>query len=56
MLAAVQQNGLLLQFASEYLKNDREIVLAAVQQDGSALQFASEQLKCDNQVVLAVRK
>ena len=34
-----QQRGLALKFASDSLKNDKEVVLAAVQQDGWALQY-----------------
>jgi len=44
-LAAVKQDGLVLRFASEGMKNDKDIVLAAVTQDiaifGSALEYAS---------------
>ena len=34
VLAAVQQNGYALQYASKELQNDREVVLAAVKQGG----------------------
>eukprot|EP00971_Amphidinium_carterae_P147824 2930111-Amphidinium_carterae.1 len=37
VLAFVQANGLALEFASEALKGDREIVLAAVRKRGFAL-------------------
>jgi hypothetical protein len=37
-----------LEFASEELRRDRDIVMAAVQQDGSALEFASEELRRDS--------
>ena len=48
VLAAVAQTGSALQFASETLKNDRDVVLAAVAKDGwAALQYASETLKND---------
>ena len=53
VLAAVQQDGLALQFASEDLRADREVVLAAVQQHGLALQYASAELRADREVVLA---
>jgi hypothetical protein len=49
----VQQNGLALEYASDDLKNDREVVLAAVQQNGLALEYASDDLKNDREVVLA---
>ena len=52
VLAAVQQNGFALKYASEELKKDREIVLAAVRQNGYALEYASE-LKKDREIVLA---
>ena len=45
VLAAVQENGGALEYASDELKNDREIVLAAVQQKGWALQYASDEHK-----------
>ena len=47
VLAAVAQTGSALQYASETLKNDRDVVLAAVAQTGSALRYASETLKND---------
>jgi hypothetical protein len=34
-----------LQYASEELRGDREVVLAAVKQDGDALQYASQKLR-----------
>jgi hypothetical protein len=53
LLAAVQQNGCVLVYASEELQADRDVVLAAVQQFGHALQFASAELRADREVVLA---
>merc|ERR1712224_258424 len=53
VLAAVQQNGRALMFASEEMKKNEQIVLAALQQDGCALQFASEEMKKNEQIVLA---
>ena len=53
-MAAVQENGSALQYASKGLKVlDKEVVLAAVQQNGYALQYASEGLKRDREIVLA---
>ena len=40
-MASVKQDGNALQFASEDLQIDREIVMAAVNQDGNTLEFAS---------------
>lgn len=51
------QEGAVLQYASDELKNDREIVKVAVQQNGKALEFASNELKNDREIVkLAVQK
>ena len=47
VLAAVQQNGRALEWASDKLIYDREVVLAAVKQTGWALKYASEELRCD---------
>ena len=44
-LAAVKENGSALEYASEELRADREVVLAAVQQNGWAHQYASEELR-----------
>ena len=52
MLAAVAQNGNALQYASEDLKADKDVVLAAVMQDGFALCFTSKDLKDCNEIVL----
>ena len=53
VLAAVQQNGKALEYASAELKSDKEVVLAAVQQNGHALEYASAELKNDKEFVLA---
>ena len=47
VLAAVTRNGFALKYASETLKDDRDVVLAAVAQNGFALEYASETLKND---------
>ena len=52
-MAVVKSAGYALRYASEALKNDREVVLAAVQKDGEALIYASEVLKNDREVILA---
>ena len=46
----VQNNGLALQYVSEELKADREVVMAAVKQNGVALQFATQELQRDTEV------
>ena len=38
------------EYASDELKNDREIVMVAVQQDGGALEYASDELKNDKEI------
>jgi lambda repressor-like predicted transcriptional regulator len=53
MMAAVQQRGTALRFASVELRADRAVVLAAVRQSGLALRFASDELRADRAVVLA---
>ena len=52
-LPAVTQDGHALNYASERLKDDKDVVLAAVTQYGHALSYASERLKDDEDVVLA---
>ena len=47
------QNGNALQYVSDELKNDKEVVLAAITEDGRALEYASDELKNDKEVVLA---
>ena len=55
VLVAVRNNGLELQYASEPLRNDVNVVKLAVSKDGWALQYASEPLQNDvNVVKLAV--
>ena len=41
----MQNNGNTLCFASEELKNDKEVVLAAVNQDSNALHYASRKFE-----------
>ena len=50
MLAAVNQYGWALRYASAKLKNDKDVVLAAVKQDGRALRYASDKLKIDKNI------
>ena len=42
MLAAVKQDGLVLQYADKKLQADKEVVLAAVKKDSTAMQYADE--------------
>ena len=50
MLDAIKKDARALKYASETLKNDKEVVLAAVTHDGSTLQFASDDLKNDKEI------
>ena len=52
MLAAVKNEGKLLQYASKTLRNDKKIVLQAVDLDDEALRYASQSLQGDKEVVL----
>ena len=52
-MAAVNQNGLALEFASDEMKGNKDVVMAAVGQFGLALQYASVKLKKDGEVVMA---
>mmetsp|Transcript_43138 Transcript_43138/g.99388 ORF Transcript_43138/g.99388 Transcript_43138/m.99388 type:complete len:216 (-) Transcript_43138:121-768(-) len=53
MVAAVTQDWLALETASEEVRNDREVALAAIAVDGLALRYASSNLQSDRDVVLA---
>lgn len=48
---AVARNGLLLEFASENMKNNLDVVAAAVWNNGDALQYASSSLRGHRDVV-----
>ncbi len=56
MLAAVNKNGVYLQFASAELKGDREVVLAAVKKNGYNLRIASTKLQGDREFILDLIK
>jgi len=51
-LAAMREDGLLLQWAN-ILQNNRRVVLAAMDQNAQAFIYASDPLKNDEQIVLA---
>ena len=51
-MEAVRKYGFALQFASETLRSDKEVVMEAVRQDGDALEFACETLRSDKEVVM----
>ena len=50
MAVSCKGSGCALQFATDELRNDKNIVLKAVKSDGYALEFASQELR-DNEVV-----
>jgi len=52
VLAALNQTGKALRYASSDLKGDKEVVLTAVNQTGEALRYASPDLQGDKEVVL----
>ncbi len=56
MSAAVSNNGMKLQCASQELRADRELVLMAVHNNGLALHYASAPLRADREIVLAAVK
>ena len=52
MLAAVNLNIAALQYASDELKKDKDLVMAAVKEDEDALEYAADELKNDENVDL----
>ena len=54
---AIREDALLLDAASDELKDDKELVMEAVTNDGGALEFASDRLKADREILMkAVEK
>lgn len=45
LIEIVEQDGMALQYASERLQNDPDVVMTAVKQNGRAIQWASDRLK-----------
>lgn len=52
VLAAVQVNGISLQYSSKRIRNYKEVVIAAVKNNGMALNYTSDKLKNDKEVIL----
>ena len=52
-MAAVQQDGQALAYASEEMRGDKDVVLAALKQDGYALRYVSYKVRLDAEVVRA---
>ena len=55
-MAAVKNNGSALQYASDELQADKEVVLMAVKQNGYAINYASEELKNDPEFMKEVEQ
>ena len=55
-LKTVKQNSYSIQYLSDELRNDREIVLMAVKQNGYLIQYLSDELKNDREIVLEAVK
>ena len=54
VLAAVRKDGILLEFAPDFLRSrDKDVVLAALGNTGLALQFVGYPLRADRDIVLA---
>jgi hypothetical protein len=47
MYECAGEDGMIIEFADECIKNDKDIVIVAVKQNPMALQFASEELRND---------
>ena len=56
MLKAIKINADSLQYASDEIKNDKEIILETIKLDINSLQYASNELKKDNEIVLEAYK
>lgn len=52
VLKTVKENGKLLEFAEDSLKDDYEIAKEAVRNNPEALEFVSDRLKGDREIVL----
>ena len=53
VLKAVSEQGKLLEWASDSLRDDEEVVKTALENDGEAMEFASDRLK-DNKELIAM--
>jgi hypothetical protein len=53
-MKAVMQDGMALQYASETLRDHKDIVLAAIMNTDAPLAYASERLKKDKEILNAV--
>jgi len=53
VFAAVSEDGFSLDYASNYLRKNYDIVLAAISNEGTALYYAAKHLRSNFQIVLA---
>ena len=53
-MVAVKNDGEALQFASDELRADKDVVMAAVKNDGEAFQYASDELKTDPEILALI--
>ena len=51
VLNKVQEYGMQLEYASDELKNDKDVVEKAITSCGAAIKFASNELKNDKEVI-----
>ena len=57
VLAVMKKNGYLLEYTSDELKNDHEVVITAINNsNGQALQYASDKLKNDRDIIFTALK
>ena len=56
VMEGVKQDGHVLLYASDELKNNRNIAMEAVKQNGGALQFVSKELRNDYNIVMEASK
>jgi len=54
-LAAVAQDGEMLEYTDLHLRCDRDVVLTAVAQNAKALKFADTNLKSDSEFIAAAK-
>lgn len=55
-LLIVASDGMELQYVSDELKNDRDVVIMAIKQCGLALEYASATLRAEKEIVVIAAK
>ena len=53
VLKAVENDGMVLKYASSKLQNDKDVALAAVSQNSWALEYVSPELQNDEDIIKA---